>query len=124
MTNFWFEKLPSSCPPSDSIDCDGIYYRVSHGNPAESEDFFSQRRLAPNKEFKGEGIDECIIRAVSVFAVLDDARRLLKLPKFKNANIAEIALTPQDGRMKKTFKKSHYSWWRSKMFDVNNAKII
>lgn len=120
----WFEELPPSCPPSDAIDCKGTYYRVSHGSPAESHDFFSQRLLAPDKQFKGEGIDECIVRAVSIFAELDDAKNLLKLPKFKNANIAELHLQEQDGRMKKTFKKSHYSLWRSKSFNVNNAKII
>lgn len=124
MANQWFEKLPPSCPPSDSVECDGVYYRVSCGNPAESKDFFSQKQLAPDKEFKGEGIDECIVRAVSVFAMIDDAKRLLKLPKFKNANIAMVELKPQDGKIKKTFKKSHYSWWRSKSFDVNKAKIV
>ena len=62
----WFEELPPSCPPSDATDCQGTYYRVSNGNPAESCDFFSQRLLAPDKKFKGEGIDECIVRAVSV----------------------------------------------------------
>jgi len=120
----WFEELPPSCPPSDATDCQGTYYRVSNGNPAESCDFFSQRLLAPDKKFKGEGIDECIVRAVSVFAELDDAKNLLKLPKFKRANIAELHLQEQDGKIKKTFKKSHHSWWRSKSFNVNNAKII
>lgn len=120
----WFEELPSSCPPSDAIDSEGTFYRVSHGNPAESSDFFSQRLLAPDKQFHGEGIDECIVRAVSVFAELNDAKNLLKLPKFKKANIAIVHLHEQDGKIKKTFKKSHYSWWRSKSFEVNNAKII
>ena len=41
----WFEELPPSCPPFDSVECDGTYFRVSHGNPAESEDFFSQKRF-------------------------------------------------------------------------------
>ena len=50
----WFEELPPSCPPFDSVECNGTYVRVSYGNPAESEDFFSQKRLAPNKVFKGE----------------------------------------------------------------------
>ena len=36
----WFEELPPSCPPFDSVECDGTYFRVSYGNPAESEDFF------------------------------------------------------------------------------------
>lgn len=78
----WFEKLPASCPPSDATKCNGSFYRVSQGNPAESRDFFSQRHLAPNKTFLGEGIDECIVRAVSVFVELNDAKNLLKLPKF------------------------------------------
>ena len=120
----WFEELPPSCPPADATDCKGTYYRVSHGNPAESHDFFSQRLLAPDKQFHGEGINECIVRAVSIFAELNDAKNLLKLPKFKNANIAKLHFKEQDGKMKKTFKKSHYSWWRSKSFDVNKAKII
>lgn len=101
----WFEELPSSCPPFDSVECNGTYFRVSYGNPAESEDFFSQKRLAPNKVFKGEGIDDCIVRAVSVFSLLEDAKRLLKLPKFKHANIAEVSLRTMDGKIKKTFKK-------------------
>ena len=120
----WFEELPPSCPPFDSVECDGTYFRVSHGNPAESEDFFSQKRLAQNKVFKGEGIDDCIVRAVSVFSLLEDAKRLLKLPKFKHANIAEVSLLPMDGKIKKTFKNSHYSWWRSKAFDIKNTKTI
>lgn len=124
MTSQWFENLPSSCPPSDASECEGTYYRVSYGNPAESKDFFSQQKLAPEKTFKGDGIDDCIVRAVSLFSALDDARQLLKLPKFKKANIAEICLHGKDGKIKKTFKKSHYSWWRSKSFDVNTAKII
>lgn len=52
----WFEELPPSCPPFDSVECDGTYFRVSHGNPAESEDFFSQNyakisRIAKNELF-------------------------------------------------------------------------
>lgn len=124
MANQWFEKLPQSCPPSDAKVCEGTFYRVSHGNPAESKDFFSQQLLAPEKKFKGEGIDDCIVRAVSIFSSLDDAEQLLKLPKFKGANIAEIHFYPEDGKLKKTFKKSHYSWWRSKAFHVKKTKIV
>ena len=29
-----------------------------------------------------------------------------------------------DGKIKKTFKNSHYSWWRSKAFDIKKAKTI
>ena len=36
--------------------------------------------------------------------------RLPWLPKFKRANIAEVRLQSKDGKIKKTFKNSHYSW--------------
>lgn len=124
MQQKWFEDLPRECPPADAMECGGRYYRVSWGNPATTADFFSQRRLAPEKVFLGEGIDECVVRAVSVFADLEDACRLLKHPKFKNAKVALLKLEQQDGKIKKTFKRSHHSWWRSSMFDVSSAKII
>ena len=52
----WFEELPPSCPPFDSVECDGTYFRVSYGNPAESEDFFLKNyakicRIAQNERF-------------------------------------------------------------------------
>lgn len=124
MQKEWFEELPKECPPVDSQECNGIFYRVACGNPATSADFFSQRKLAPTKPFAGMGVDECVVRAVSVFAELDDAKSLLKLPKFRKAQIAMVNLLPDDGNIKKTFKKSHYSWWRSRLFDVRTAKII
>lgn len=83
-----------------------------------------QRKLSPDKIFKGEGIDECIVRSVSLFSDSNDAKRLLKLPKFRKANIAEVCLSEKDGNIKKTFGHSHYSWWRSALFDVSQAKII
>lgn len=124
MRQQWFEDLPRECPPADSQACDGTFYRVACGNPATSADFFSQRKLAPERVFQGAGIDECVVRAVSVFASLKDAQRLLKLPKFKQACIARLSLRPEDGNIKKTFKTSHHSWWRSLSFDVSTAKIM
>ena len=60
MTAEWFEALPEQCPPTDAAQCKGYYYRIANGNPATTEDFFSQRKLQPDKVFKGFGIDECI----------------------------------------------------------------
>ena len=96
----WFELLPEQCPPEDAQQCDGYYYRIANGNPVQSVDFFSQRRLQPDKVFKGLGVDECITRAVSLFS------------------------DSKDGMIKKTFGTAHYSWWRTKDFDVSQAKVI
>lgn len=120
----WFEELPPFCPPADAMPCHGRFYRIANGNPAEDSDFYSQRKLQPDKVFKGAGIDECVARAVSLFAEADDAKRRLKLPKFRNAQMVEVLFEPKDGMMKKTFSDSHFSWWRSKDFSVSQTKII
>ena len=56
----WYEQLPPLCPPTDASPCNGRFYRIAKGNPANDSDFFSQRKLQPNKVFVGQGVDECI----------------------------------------------------------------
>lgn len=120
----WYEELPPQCPPIDASPCNGRFYRIAKGNPASDGDFYSQRKLQPDKVFIGHGIDECIARAISLFADENDAVKRLKLPKFRKANIAEVILQPKDGVMKKTFSDSHFSWWRSTDFDVSQTKVL
>lgn len=124
MEKQWFEVLPEQCPPEDATACNGCYYRIANGDPAKSEDFFSQKKLQPDKIFKGEGIDECVARAISLFSNREEAEKRLKLPKFKNAKIALVTLELKDGVLKKTFGVAHYSWWRTVNFDVTQAKVI
>lgn len=118
----WFEQLPAGCPPNDALECDGIFYRIANANPAVHSDFFSQRKMFPNKVFAD--VDECIVRSLSVFNNLESTKQRLKLPKFRKAHIAMVSLVNTDGKIKKTFGESHYSWWRSADFDVTKAKVI
>lgn len=120
----WFEDLPEQCPPADAVPANGTYYRIAAGIPTESEDFFSQRKLQPAKAFVGEGIDECVLRAVSLFSSKDEAQKRLKLPKFKKHLIVSVDLSAKDGVLKKTFGPAHYSWWRSNEFDVLSAIAV
>lgn len=119
----WFEDLPSQCPPADAIPVNGVFYRIAKGLPTESDDYFSQRMLQPTKGFVGEGIDECIVRSVSLFQSPNEARKRLLLPKFRNQHIVVVELIPADGVIKKTFGPYHYSWWRTKEFDYTKAYI-
>lgn len=119
----WFEELPQSCPPADAQPCQGVFYRIVAVEPPMSSDFFSQRKLQPHRVFAGQGIDECIARAVSLFKDKSDAAKRLRLPKFRNSTIARVTLQPKDGLIKKTFQNSHYSWWRSSEFNVEQAKF-
>ena len=120
----WFETLPEQCPPTDAKQCEGYYYRIAKGNPATTEDFFSQRKMQPDKVFKGLGIDECVTRAVYLFLEIELAEKRLKIPKCKKASIALVTLEPKDGVLKKTSGIAHYSWWRTKGFNVLQAKIV
>lgn len=120
----WAEKLPKNCPPPDAYQPKGeVFYRVLKGDPAKEEDFYSQRRLAPNQVFKD--VSECTARAVSLFANEKYARDLLKIPKFKGGLVAEVELHPQDGLVLETkHRTTHYSWWRSTAFNFMTARII
>lgn len=88
-----------------------------------SSDFYPQQKQQPAKAFVGVGIDECIVRAISLFKSKEDAEKRLKLPKFRHSLIARVSLEPKDGLIKKTFSASHYSWLRSVDFEVNQVKI-
>ncbi len=87
-----------------------------------SADFFSQRKMQPDKVFTG--VDECVARAISLFSEKDEAEKRLKLPKFRRATLALVKLEAKDGMIKKTFGPSHYSWWRTIYFDVSQAKVV
>lgn len=119
----WFEELPSQCPPADAMPAQGRFFRIAKGLPKESEDYFSQRHLQPDKVFIGEGIDECIVRSVSLFNDLEVAKMRLRLPKFRNQIIVAVDLEPVDGAIKKTFGLSHFSWWRSTDFNFSKATL-
>ena len=73
---------------------------------------------------KGEGIDECIVKSISLFSDRKEIEKRMKLPKFRKAVIAEVCLKPKDGMIKKTFGAAHYSWWRTNEFDVSQAKVL
>ena len=69
----WYEQLPALCSPTDAVPCNGHYYRNAKGNPVDDSNFFSQRKLQPDKVFIGVGIDECVARAISLFSDIADA---------------------------------------------------
>ena len=123
ITYEWFEQLPEQCPPKDAVPCSGVYFRIAKGIPTDSDDYFSQRMMQPNGVFMGEGIDECILHAVSLFAALDDAKKRLKLPKFRKQTVVKVTLAPEDGVIKKTFGTSHHSWWRSTKFEYEQVTM-
>ena len=54
------------------------------------------------------------------------ARKNLKLTLFKHfKGIIALSLNPKDGVVKQTgIHTSHYTWWRTKAFDLSNLKML
>lgn len=124
----WSEPLPDQCPPDTAFDTDGfIFYRLCETDTPTENDFKSQRHISPNKPFKysnGEDISECILRSLSVWDNIDSCLNLMKLPRNKGKLTMKLELITSDGRALNTFKPKHYSWWRTKSFDITRVRTI
>ena len=126
----WAEDLPDNCPPEDAKSPKGeVYYRLVKYNPPKESDFFSQRKLNPEKKFNVK-ISECRAKSLSISSSMDRAKKALKLPIFRRYSIAEIKLSIGSGVVKQTksdalFGKFHYSWWKYKNFNpIPLCKVV
>lgn len=123
----FFEDLPDNCPLDGSAPCNGTYYRVVFRNPATSECFWSQRLERGAAHTFSPQLTECQIRGVSVFSSKERCSRILRLNPFKGSNfkgIVSVTLTEDDGVMMQTGNdRSHFTWWRTKLFDYRKARI-
>lgn len=114
----WDEPLPLGCPPEDACDPDGrTFFRMVESEPPTDRDFWSHRRLWPEKQFR---VSECRARSVSVFERREDCAKLLKLPVHKEKSVVKLSLARGSGVVKQTGDYSHHSWWRARGFDVLN----
>jgi len=111
------ERLPADCPPDDAeeITTAMTVFRLARNNPPSEDDFRSQRAERPRANF---GVTECQARGLSVFAVLEDARSLCKLPRMRNRLVCRVQLNFGAGSIQQTGKKSHYTWWPFADFDI------
>ena len=86
--------------------------------------YFLYKNLQKYFIFIGKGIDDCIVKSISLFSDRKEIEKRMKLPKFRKGVIAEVRLEPKDGMIKKTFGAAHYSWWRTNEFEVSQAKVL
>jgi hypothetical protein len=118
----WAEDLPADCPPNDAVaPQNALFYRLVNNIPPVDRDFWSHRKLNPNKRFN---VSECIARSCSVLSDLEGCSQIIKLPTQKNKRIVQLVLPPQSGLIRKTGRNLyHYSWWRAGTFDPISASI-
>lgn len=119
----WFEDLPVECPPNAATEVvvPETFYRLAQSPIITDEDFWSHRKLWPNKVFK---TTECITRAVSIHKNIEDCQKLKMLSAHKDKVIVSIVLSEGSGRVQQTFKPSHHSWWRKSTFNPVAAATI
>lgn len=118
----WAESLPDGCPPINVLIPDNQdFYRITEKADKVSEsDFMSHQALYPEKEYKGQQF--VLSTGISVFDVIP--YDLLKFPKFQGGGVAKITLGAEDGVLIKSGGPNHYTWWRTKSFDITAANII
>jgi hypothetical protein len=113
-----------TCPPEDAVPKELVVYRLVDNIPIKKEDIKSHRALYPEKAFTN--VDECQVRACSVFTDCNYARNLKKLRKFREKKIILINIEKKDGVLLNTPNKTtnlHYSWWIAKEFDISSDNI-
>lgn len=121
----WAVKMPPGCPPEDIlVPDDHHFYRYAlQPDTYSAADFVTYAEQNPDKDW-----GEMLPLAVGL-SVIDNeikARKNMKLPfmrKFKG--IISLNLNPLDGVVKQTgVHLSHYTWWRTQSFDINNLTML
>lgn len=112
----WAEQLPPDCPPGNSFPPnEQTYYRLVSNFPPTEKDFYSQRMLYPEKDFR---VDECRARAISLFTNLRVCEKVRKLPTQRNNRIiVELVLKKDCGVILRTGQQAHHSWWRRRCYN-------
>lgn len=118
----WVENLPPQCPPSNAVPPEGVYYRAVSEKCTEN-DFIPYARLYPNRKYIG--VKACISMALSIHTSVEECAEATKLPALQKqgqTHVAKIILTEKDGLVwKGNDKGTHYSWWRTHDFTIENA---
>jgi hypothetical protein len=120
----WFEDLPEKCPPPESYQPqEENFYRLG-SNPPVEENFFSHRKISPEKIFH---VSECIAHSLSLLNTFDAAIQYRALPTLKNKSLSiiKITLKSEHGQVQQTTKnQNHFSWWRTNSFDITQCSVL
>lgn len=119
------EPLPENCPPetAEEITEPRIVYRLVRNDPPTDDDFRSQR--AANPHLARRGMTECQARGLSVFVSYADAERRSRNGRLQGAMVCEVTLTRGAGRIARTGRRSHHTWWPLADFDITqNSRVV
>lgn len=120
----WTCEMPQGCPPEDvMVPEKHPFFRLAQEAEVAERDFMSYAELDPQRHW-GEMLP--LAMGISLIDNETKARKNLKLPVFRQyKGIISLLLNPQDGVVKQTgIHASHYTWWRTKKFRMEDCKII
>ena len=121
----WTCAMPPGCPPENIlVPFEHPFFRLAQDSTKLSEqDFMSYAELDPKRHW-GEMLPLAL--GLSLIDSETKARKNLKLPMFRQyKGLISLVLNPVDGVVKQTgIHRSHYTWWRTKSFQLSNAKIL
>ena len=113
------EQLPENCPPTEATEITTAqwFYRLVETDPPAEGDFASWRARNPTKS-RPPGRTECEVRGLSIYRHRSDVERQLKIPKFQGHRIGTVRLEAGAGRIQRTGRGSHHTWWPLAAFDI------
>ncbi len=121
----WASELPEGCPPADIlVPEDEVFYRFTLEEDVITEkDFKSNLEKYPNKPYRGQF--HVWASGLSLMHT-DKPSELWNHPGMqRHKGIVRLILGPDDGVLMKTGEdKKHYTWWRTKTFDITSATFI
>ena len=111
------EPLRDDCPPDEAEDITsvGLVYRLVRSVPPNDEDFRSHRTEKPTAQCS---VSEGMSRGLSVYTNLGDVEKQTKKPNLKQMTPCLVTLTAGAGRIEKTGRGSHHTWWPYGSYDI------
>lgn len=104
---------PPGCPPADTKDTSGVFYRIVKTSPPTADDFRTFHEMG--KRLRGALPCPCMPYGLSVFPNREDAAWMTRvMPKLGN-HLARGVLEAGNGPSKLTpgQRPSHTTWWPS-----------
>jgi len=107
--------FPKGCPPADSSEASGTFYRTIKGRIPLKKDFLPYWLLKPHKQQewiqKGKACQAC---GLSLNTNIEDLKRKQEIIPSIRGKIAKGTLEPKTGKIKSTPSlrdTSHHTWW-------------
>ncbi len=107
----WPSHFPHNCPPKNAKPASGDVFRLVKKNRPVDNDFLSQAKRQPDKDFKEKQCQAC---GLSVYRDINDIRKMRnRVRPMRKRKIAKGTLSSNLGRILDTpsYEKTHMTWW-------------